>query len=83
MGMDVTVKLRAGRSVKSDAKPEPLRNHQCGREECMCCSTGNPEGCERNGVGYRISCEGCQEAGVVAEYEGESGCNAYSRGLEH
>ena len=27
--------------------------------------------------------EGCQEAGVVAEYEGESGRNAYSRGLEH
>ena len=83
LGMDVMVKLRAGRPVKSDAKSEPLRNQACGREDCMCCSTGNPGRCERNGIGYRISCEGCQRAGVVAEYEGESGRNAYSRGLEH
>ena len=78
MGMDVVVKLRAGRPVKYDAKSEPPQ-----KPDCMCCSTGNPGGCERNSIGYRISCECCQKAGVLAEYEGESGRNAYSQGLEH
>ena len=83
MDMNVVVKVRAGRSVKTDAKSEPLRKPECGRENCLCCASGNPGGCEKNGIGYRIICEGCQEAGIVAEYEGESGRNAFARGLEH
>ena len=83
VGMDVTVRIRAGNTVKSDAKSEPLRRPECGREKCMCCSTGNPGNCEKNYVGYRITCETCQRAGIIVEYEGESGRNAYSRGLEH
>ena len=81
--MDVVVKLRAGISVKMDAKSEPLRKSECGRESCLCCESGNPGGCEKNGIGYRIICEGCQEAGTIAEYKGESGRNAFTRGLEH
>ena len=34
-------------------------------------------------MGYRITCASCHEAGKAAVYEGESGRNAYSRGLEH
>ena len=83
MDMSEVVKLRAGRAVKSDAKSEPLCNQECGRYDCLCCGTGNPGGCEKNGIGYRISCEGCQKEDIVAEYEGESGRNGYSRGLEH
>ena len=79
----VAVKLRAGRSVKSDAKSEPLRRASCSREDCLCCGKGKPGGCERNSVGYRITCASCQEAARAAVYEGESGRNAYSRGLEH
>ena len=30
-----------------------------------------------------IECCGCQEAGVVVQYSGETGRNSYSRGLEH
>ena len=67
MDMNVVVKLRAGKSVKSDAKSEPLRNDECGRKDCMCCETGNPGGCEKNGLGYRITCEGCQQVDIVAE----------------
>ena len=47
------------------------------------CAQGKPGGCERNSVGYRITCASCQEAGKAAVYQGESGRNAYSRGLEH
>ena len=79
----MVVKLRAGRSLKSDAKSEPLRKPECGRADCLCCATGHPGGCERNSVGYKITCAGCERDDRVAKYEGESGRNAYSRGLEH
>ena len=54
LGLDFSVRLRAGRSVRNDAKSEPLRKLEYGREDCLCCSTGNPGGCENNSVGYMI-----------------------------
>ena len=72
MGMDVKVVERAGKAVKSDAKSEPLRNKSCGRDNCMCCSSGNEGGCETNSIAYKIECQGCLAAGKRAEYEGES-----------
>ena len=39
--------------------------------------------CEKNGAGYRIVCITCQVAGKVTEYEGETGRNGYTRGIEH
>ena len=83
MGMDVRVIERAGNSVRSDAKSEPLRNKNCGRGDCMCCSSGNEGDCEKNSIGYRIVCQGCLLVGKRTEYEGESARNAFSRGLEH
>ena len=83
MGMDVKVVERAGKAVKSDAKSEPLRNKSCGRDNCMCCSSGNEGGCETNSIAYKIECQGCLAAGKSAEYEGESARNGFSRGLEH
>ena len=70
-------------SVRSDAKAEPLRLKGCGRKDCLCCSKGKPGMCETNSVGYRISCDSCRGAGKFAHYEGETGRNAYTRGLEH
>ena len=80
--MDVKVIERAGNSVRRDAKSEPLRNKNCGRSNCMCCTSGNEGSCETNSVGYRIVCQGCLLAGKKTEYEGKSARNAYSRGLE-
>ena len=82
-GIKVAVRERAGNSVRSDAKAEPLRMKGCGRVDCLCCSKGKPGMCETNSVGYRISCDSCQGAGKFAHYEGETGRNAYTRGLEH
>ena len=82
-GMRVAVRERAGKKVKSDCKAEPLRALHCGRPDCFCCSSGNPGGCEQNSVGYRMLCETCLLAGTPALYEGETGRNAYARGLEH
>ena len=83
MGMDVRVIERAGNSVRSDAKSEPLRNKSCGRGDCMCCSSGNEGGCDNISVGYRIVCQGCLQTGKQTVYEGETARNAYSWGLEH
>ena len=43
----VAVKLRAGRSEKSDANSETLRRADCNREDCLCCAQGKPGGWER------------------------------------
>ena len=81
-GMRVAVQERAGDSVKHMAKPEPLREKGCGREKCFPCTTGGGK-CEKNGAGYRIVCLTCQEAGKCTEYEGETGRNGFTRGIEH
>ena len=82
-GIKVALKLRAGMSVKSDAKSEPLRKKECVRIDCFCCSRGNPGGCERNSSGYRIVCCTCESEGKLSHYEGETGRNPYSRVVEH
>ena len=83
IGITVTVRERAGVSLGQDAKAEPLRKKSCGRQVCLCCAKGKPGKCESNSIGYRIKCESCLGAGKFVHYEGETGRNAYSRGLEH
>ena len=82
-GISVTVRERAGQSMRSDAKSEPLRQKGCNRAECLVCCSGKGGMCETNSVGYRITCESCLGDGQLVYYEGETGRNAYSRGLEH
>ena len=81
-GMRVALVERAGSSIKQLAKSEPLRKKGCNRDECFSCSTAGGN-CEKNGVGYKIRCETCLKAGRTAEYEGETGRNTFTRGLEH
>ena len=68
-GIHVTVRERAGCAVRTDAKSEPLRQKGCNRLTCLCCSKGKPSMCEKNSVGYRITCESCQRDGLWAHYE--------------
>ena len=81
--MRVAVKERSGRKMKADCKPEPLRKLDCERDDCLSCRSGNPGRCEQNSAGYRISCDACLLAGSEALYDGETGRNSYTRGLEH
>ena len=84
-GIRVQVCQRAGKSVRTDAKAEPLRITGCEREQCLPCRTGGDRkgDCEKNSVTYEITCETCLLAGRSTTYEGETGRNAFSRGLEH
>ena len=49
--MRVAVKERAGRKMKADCKPEPLRKLDCERDDCLSCRSGNPGKCEQNSAG--------------------------------
>ena len=64
-GIRVVVATRAGQSVRRDAKAEPLRKVGCERQECFPCTGAvkkKPD-CEKNSVGYRITCLTCQQEG--------------------
>ena len=82
-GMRVVVQERAGSSNKHLAKAAPLKRKGCGREECFTCKSGGGGKCEQNGVGYWIRCESCLLAGKLAQYDGETGANGFTRGGEH
>ena len=49
----------------------------------MVCTTGGKGDCSKSGSGYRITCQKSPTDNLVAGYEGETGRNPYSRGLEH
>ena len=84
-GISVKVCPRAGKLVKTDAKPEQLRKLGCDRLSCLPFqSSGNVKGdCEKNSVTYTITCETCSLSGKKTLYEWETGRNAFSRGVEH
>ena len=52
------VRERAGVSVKTDSKSEPLRSISFGRVDCLCCAKGKPGKLEKNSAWYRIKCDG-------------------------
>jgi hypothetical protein len=81
-GWRVPVIERAGNSVRSIAKAEPLKAKGCKRADCFPCSSSGGN-CERNGSGYRIICKTFQLDGIDSVYEGETGRNGYTRGKEH
>ena len=80
--MHVVVKERAGQKNKSVAKAEPLKSKVCGRENCFPCISGGGN-CQNNSSGCRVTCLSCQRAGISSIYEGETGRNGFTRGLEH
>ena len=84
-GIKVEVCPRAGTSVKTNAMPEPLRRLGCEREDSLPCkSPGRAKGdCENIFVTYKITCPTCLMVGKRPLYEGETGRNAFTRGLEH
>ena len=81
--MIVVVKVRAGDKVKHITKAEPLKEKGCRRENCFPCQSGGGGNCEKNGAGYRVVCLTCLLAGKETFYEGETGKNGFTRGVQH
>ena len=84
-GIKVQVCPRAGISVSTDAKPEPLKKLGCRREDCLPYqSPGRVKGdCEKNSETFKISCHTCLLAGRKITYKRETGKNAFTRWLVH
>ena len=62
-------------------RSNPWSGERCGRPNCFPCQTDDSGDCWREGVTYSLVCEECGEA--VCQYFGETGRNAFTRGLEH
>ena len=75
--------LRGGKRISTVVKSEPFSSRDCGRTNCFTCTSGGGGYFERSGASYEIECLECSTACLVVEYQGETGQNGYSRGLEH
>ena len=78
-GLKVKVAESAGRSLKSMLqKSNPFKTEECkDKERCPVCLSGNKH-CRRESVTYEIACTNCGDM-----YVGETGDNAYTRGIQH
>ena len=65
------------------AKSDPLKPLKCEREDCFSCTSGGGGDCSKNCSAYRLEYKECPKFNLKAVYEGETGRNGYSRGLEH
>ena len=81
--IDVKVFERGGVRIGTIAKSDPLSTKGCQRVDCFPCSSGGGGDCSKSCSAYRIECEECAKTELKAVYEGETGRNCYSRGLEH
>ena len=82
-GLKIKVVERSGRKIKSLLQVnDPLSDKRCSKEDhCFVCESGISEGvCRSSGVDYDIQ---CQDRLCKHMYNGQSGKNGYSRGLEH
>ena len=81
-GIRLKVVERTGRTLKSQLQTSnPFREADCGRGDCVVCTTFGQGNCNTEGITYKIDCasQECEKG----TYKGETACNAYTRGGEH
>ena len=69
-------------------KSYPWPTTSCNHRACFPCTSADPArpprfSCRTPGIAYRITCLTCKAEGRTSTYEGETGRNGFSRGLEH
>ena len=68
-----------GTDLKQSLQKSNIDKNRCGKQDCMVCAEGGDgKRCRVEGVTYEIRCSDCRDV-----YEGETGRNAYTRGIEH
>ena len=73
---------QVGKSILSNLqRADPFKESTCDRD-CFSCNTGGGD-CEKESVGYEISCEECGKEGIERKYIGETSKNSYKRGKQH
>lgn len=62
-------------------RKDPFKKDRCDREDCFICTSNGKGNCTRENITYTVTClENCSDKDV---YQGETGHNGYTRGLEH
>ena len=82
-GIDVKFVEKSGYSLQNQLeKSDPFRGPTCGRPDCFPCREGEGTDCESRGPVYEIRCldDACRD--LAPRYHGESGRNAFTRGLD-
>jgi hypothetical protein len=82
----VKIKIQEQGGVKISnmlQRTNPNKTKGCSSNDCIVCKHGRGKGgeCRRNNVGYVLCCDICGVDNVC--YVGETGQNAYTRGLKH
>ena len=80
---------RGGKKLKDLlGKKDLWATTDCNKLDCMICTSqtkkdGSTATCNLESICYQISCDQCKQAGVSADYFGESSRTCYLRGQEH
>jgi hypothetical protein len=79
LGFNVKVVEKAGNTLKRMLqRSDPFKPENCGKNDCLVCTTGGERPCGGHGVTYDIRCNTCNNV-----YVGETSRSAYVRGGEH
>ena len=74
----------AGMSLRKQlVKSNPFLSKECGRDDCLKCSSGGKGNCRVMGITYVLTCVTCEAAGETAKYVGQAARSAFTRGKEH
>ena len=79
----IRVVERAGKKLKRYfQRNDPLSDKDCKDGKCMVCSTNEIKvgNCRASSVTYAIKCQG---ESCTFKYDGQTGKNAFTRGIEH
>ena len=77
----IKIQEKGGISVKSIVhNTNPNKTKGCDAGDCLPCKNGGGGECHKNSVGYELTCDVC---GADVCYVGETGQNAYTRGMKH
>ena len=80
-GFKIWVVEKAGGKVRNILQKNGiLSSSKCNLEKCLVCRSNKGKNCRKSGITYKIICKspGCKYC-----YNGQTGKNGYSRGLEH
>ena len=82
----IKVVERSGTTIKDTIGTRyPWKYDRCSKSDCFLCTSSakNVVSCQKQGMGYIITCTACKDSGLLAKYEGETGRSLHERGSSH
>ena len=70
--------------VRHLQRNDPFKRNICNdKKKCMVCKYSEAGACRETGVSYKIECTNMSQDKCPYEYIGQTGKNAYTRGIQH